>query len=523
MHTYTAKLSKLSALLLLTPYFCTAAHAADADSMKKHSKKHTAVKHEQAQKVEDLKCEVPVVAEAPKPKDKKFHLLGLTLTPGGYFAGEGVYRSRAVQSEMSTPYNSVPLGNSAQHYLHETRITGRQSRFSLLVEGEVNPCTLLSGYVEVDFRGNGSANSNESNSFDLRQRNVYVTLDRKDTGSHFLAGQSWSLATTNFKGITPRNEFSPATIDAQPPVGFVWKRQGQFRFTQEFGKSFWGAISLENPQTTFGGSISSGSSITFTPAGGHATTAVYSANGSSDLPSASAFSFNKVPDVIGKVAYETKFNDKDVIHLEAFGLYRQFYDRVQFAGNVGNTDKTNSGGGLGFGAVARVFNGMLDLQGNILKGRGIGSYGSGQLPDVTIGSDGSLVGIHETAFMVGATLHATECTDLYLFAGKEQEDRKYFATTGGNFAGFGVPNADNTGCSNEGSSTCQGNTKYLKEITVGVWNKFYKGAYGDLRGGLEYTYVKKEIFSGHDGNATYTGYHTNDNVALVSLRYYPFT
>src|SRR5262249_13936725 len=116
--------------------------------------------------------------------------------------------------------------------------------------GIVTPDILLSAYGEFDFLGAAqTANSNESNSYNLRIRNVYTTVNFKNEGFSVLAGQNWSLATLNDKGITPRNEVIPPTIDTQYNVGFVWERQPQLRVTENFGNGLWLAVSAELPQT----------------------------------------------------------------------------------------------------------------------------------------------------------------------------------------------------------------------------------------------------------------------------------
>jgi len=455
----------------------------------------------------------------PVLQDKKAHMLGITLTPGGFLAGEGVWRSRNEQTDISSTFSGIPLGNNPQAHMREFRLSARQSRVSLLAEGAINTRTLLSGYYEADFLGNGTANSNESNSYDLRMRNVYLTLDKTDWGFHLLAGQNWSLTTTSLAGIAPRQEVIPTTIDGQYAVGFVWKRQPQFRVTGNFGADFWAAVSVENPQTTFGGTAC-GVALP-----GGIIGQVCSAAGTQTLPSTNIFSLNHIPDVVAKLAYETKIS-KHKVHAEVFGLYRSLYDRVQTTNNLHNTNHDTTAGGVGAGLFVEVLPSLLDMQANFLSGHGIGSYASGSLPDATIGLNGRLVAIPETIYMMGATLHATPCLDLYVYGGQERQSRKYFQV-GNSFFGYGVPNANNVGCSVE-NGTCAGNTNNLWQVTAGLWNKFYKGSYGDLRGGLQYSYTHRKLFSGTGGQTGVSvpkavGYNTNDNMVFFSMRYYPFT
>ena len=471
-----------------------------------------------AQKPEVPTVSTPPVAEQNFATDKKFHLKGITITPGGFFAGEGFSRSRYQQSDVGSFFSGIPLGNNPLHYMRETRLSARQSRFSGLFEGTINPKTLVTGFVEVDFLGNGSANSTESNSFDLRLRHAYFNTDWNNWGTHLLAGQTWSLVTSNLKGITTRNELPPLTIDAQYVVGFVWKRQPQLRLVQNLGKLFTAAVSIENAQTTFGGTpcgtnLGNGviNQICFTP-------------GIQTLPNITNFSLNNIPDVIGKLAFEDVFNNHR-IHVEGFGLHRNFYNRVRTTPNF-NENHNTSAYGIGGGGYIEVIPKTLDLQGNFLTGRGIGSYASGFLPDATLSSNGALTAIPEVIFMTGAILHANSKLDIYVYGGKQQQQRKYFKVDQ-NYFGYGVPNANNTGCTIE-YGICDGNNQALWQVTTGLWNKFYQGDYGDLRAGLQYSYTVRKIFSGNGGQTNviipkYIGYQTYDQMVFASLRYYPFS
>ena len=66
----------------------------------------------------------------------------------------------------------------------------------MLAQGDVNSDTHLTFWNEMDFLGDAqTANSNESNSYNLRIRNMYTTIDWDSLGLEVLAGQNWSLAT----------------------------------------------------------------------------------------------------------------------------------------------------------------------------------------------------------------------------------------------------------------------------------------------------------------------------------------
>ena len=54
------------------------------------------------------------------------------------------------------------------------------------------------------------------------------------------------------------------------------------------------------------------------------------------------------------------------------------------------SEKTNFGAGIGGSVLVPIIPKFLEFTGNVMYGKGVGRYGAGQLPDVTIGSDGSL-------------------------------------------------------------------------------------------------------------------------------------
>jgi len=441
-----------------------------------------------------------------------------TVTLGGFLAMETLYRSRDEGADIGSTFSGIPFPSTSTAHTSELRFSARQSRLSILAQGNADSDTHLAFYGEFDFMaGPGSANSNESNSYSPRIRNVYGTVDWDAEGVELLAGQNWSLLTLNSHGITPRNEVPPTTIDAQYSVGFNWARQPQIRIVKNWDHQVWVAVSVENPQTTFAGGPGA------TAATG--VTVVDSIAGSSEFDkTVNVLSLNHVPDVIGKVAWEPRFGDSQPLHIEAFGIYRSFYDRVQIGATntqglpVGNTNFNESGGGVGGSIAYSVIPKTLDLQITAMTGSGIGRYGSGQLPDVTIRPNGTLAPIQETTALFGATWHVTPMLDLYTYAGQEAELPKYFnAGTPAVHLGVGNPAVVNTGCATE-NGTCSVNIQAENQINGGFWWRIYQGKFGSFRFGGQYSYTKLISFAGS------TGAHapTDDSMFFTSIRYYPF-
>lgn len=462
----------------------------------------------------------------------KFCYKGLTITPGGFFALEGLFRNHNLESDIGTPWASIPFGNNKVGHTSESRLSERQSRLSLLVEGHVDPVTSLSGYAEFDFLGAAqTANSNESNSFNPRVRHLYATIDRSDWGVHVLAGQTWSLATLSSEGMVPRKEQIPLTIDAQYVPGFTWTRTPELRIVKDIGPNFAVGVSAENSATTFSGTNPSAGTVISTSLNGCGGSAAVNGSGDQLLNACNTTSTNQMPDFIGKATFDSTIADRKV-HLEAYGLLRDFYDRTDPTPGAATTILSAGnhdvyGGGFGGGVVAELWPKVVDVQFSALTGTGIGRYGTSGLPDVTYNSvTGALQPVPETALLAGLIVHPTSWLDIYGYAGEEFQGAKY---TPGSASGFGVGNPSTiaAGCLNEFSTAaCSTQTKSVAQVTVGFWDTIYKGSFGMLRAGFQYSDTERTGFAGAAttspstwGTITPKG---NEQIFMTSLRYYPF-
>jgi hypothetical protein len=198
------------------------------------------------------------------------------------------------------------------------------------------------------------------------------------------------------------------------------------------------------------------------------------------------------------------------IHLEAFGLGRAFTDQI------GTAENTVYGGGVGAGIIVPILPDLLDLQASGLTGKGIGRYGTSQLPDVTFNNAGRIEPVVETEFLVGGILHPTKMLDIYSYAGEEHEGRTAYMSG----YGYGAPTINVAGCFTEGGS-CSANTKLVEQVTAGFWQKVYQGPFGRAQFGVQYSYTERHAFSGLDGAGTAAPI-ANESMLFTSFRYYPF-
>ncbi len=186
------------------------------------------------------------------PGPDHFYFKGLEITPGGFFAAESVYRSHWMGADNNTPFQNIPFDFLPAAHQTEWRATARPSRPNLMIRADIDKQTHVMAFGEVDFLGAAqTANSNQSNSYNLRLRQAYGNVDFDEYGLHVAAGQMWSLVTMNSVGIKPDTSLQPLTIDHQYMPGYVWARTPGFRITKDFYKQFWAALSLESTSATF--------------------------------------------------------------------------------------------------------------------------------------------------------------------------------------------------------------------------------------------------------------------------------
>lgn len=227
--------------------FSAAAATAQADTLSELKAQIDALQ----KKVEDLEKKQAPSAPAPEPAPAQAVTAGATkgsfklpgsdtsITIGGYLKGDLIYSDKsagvASQGNQFLFPSLIPVGPTAgangkgqlTAHARQSRLTIRSSTPSSF--GDIT--TLL----EDDFFG-ADGNETASNSHNFRLRHAFGSI------GNFSAGQYWS----NFI-----NEAAfPETVDFGGPVGEIFVRQAQARWTQPFGSGDW-SVSAENPESLF--------------------------------------------------------------------------------------------------------------------------------------------------------------------------------------------------------------------------------------------------------------------------------
>jgi len=443
------------------------------------------------------------------------HYKGISITPGGFFAAETVFRQRAASADDNTPFTGIPFPGNSLSKVTENNFSGRQTRMTLLAEGKLGAAK-IGGYFEADFLGAGTTSNNrQSNSYVFRQRQMFAQV-AFDNGWSFTGGHMWSLATETKKGILNRQENTPMVVDHQYSVGFTWARQYGFRVVKSFNDKWALGFSIEGPQTTIGGRGFS----TFTAASGTVSqnfwlNAPGASGGLFNAFDPTGYTTNKAPDFIAKAAFDPGWG-----HYEVFGIVSEFRNRIYpcavvtptastgtpgAAGSVtlvgpvlsctqaptavaptaaGAFNDSRTGGGGGASAKVPLFAKKLEVSLKAVGGSGIGRYGSAQLPDATARPDGTLALLKSGTWLSGVEFHPHAKLDLYAYFGQEYAGRAAYTgyqnvrfvttsvtganpgdpvgtavvilSTNGGIGGYGSPSAVNSGCSTETPPTGTG-------------------------------------------------------------------
>ena len=439
---------------------------------------------------------------------------GISITPGGFLAAETVYRSHGYLGDVNTGMNSIPFNGAGQSHLSDFFGSGRATRVTLLLEGKIKSAK-LTGYFETDWLGAGTtSNNNQTNSYVNRQRQIWGQV-ALDNGITVTGGQMFTLLTETKKGTDNRTEGLPMTIDPAYSAGFTFARQFGLRVQKNFHNKIWLAFAMENPQTLV---TASGNASNFVVGGPGNAAGVYN--------STANYSFNYTPDFIAKAVFEPGFG-----HYEVFGIVRNFRDRIYpnaaatTPSAAGAVNSKVTGGGIGANARVTVAK-KVDLGLHVFGGNGVGRYGTGGLPDVTVRPDGRLVLLQSFQSIATLEVHAKHW-DWYFNGGGEFVGKSWNLNDAGRPVGYGSPLFNNTGCNAETlpaaasgyapgtPASCVGHTRNLLEFTGGFWFKPYNGPKGRIQFGPQYSYLVRNTWSGMGAQPS-----AIENMVFTSFRYY---
>ena len=254
---------------------------------------------------------------------------------GGYVKADAIFSNRSAggQDDQAFGAGSIVLGSAAAGTKDQLTLHARQTRFNMTTS---TPSALgnVTTFFEGDFFG-GDGNERLSNSNNLRMRHAWGSI------GGLLIGQSWS----NFMDVGAASE----VLDFGGPVGAIFVRQTQVRYTQKFAGGQWSA-SLENPETALAGAASN-----------------------------ALQNDDRLPDVTARVDFNTSKG-----RLTFTSMARQ----IRFD-NGGGVSDNKWGGAVGFsGVIPTVGKDTFNFATNY--GNTLGRYVVGVFPDGAIKANGNL-------------------------------------------------------------------------------------------------------------------------------------
>ena len=397
-----------------------------------------------------------------------------TFTPFGFVDAILYGRSSNPGTGLGTGFAGIPYNNAITNHISEQNISIQNSRLGFRVDSSYKGAKVL-GYLEMDFIGNQSASVFQtSNSNTFRMRNAFVDIQKGKF--EFLAGQDWSMFTSNRKGISPipSDVFFSQAVDTNYQAGLVWTRQAQFRFVYHPSESVAMGLSFENPQQYIGGAfvtLPAAFTTTTSAANGQLTNQLN--NGASNFTVPNVF-----PDILVKVAADSK-----VFHIEAGGMVRQF----KIDTGLGTPVLYTTHSATGYAGTVNLnvnLNNRFRLLANTYFGDGGGRYIGGTAPDLIVRANGSLAPVHSYSTTDGFEINPTKNSLFYGYYSGVLVGRDTTLDTNGKLIGYGFV----------GSSLADNKT--IQEATFGYSPTFWKSPqYGSFSMNFQYSYLLRDPWS----------------------------
>jgi hypothetical protein len=424
----------------------------------------------------------------------QFKLGDAYFTPVGFMDMTSVTRSTNTGSGIGTNFGSIPYGNTQTGSIGESRLSIQNSRIGMRVDTGVNDYKVM-GYWESDFLGQLGNPPNggiavTSNSYVFRMRLYWVDVQKN--GWEFLAGQSWSLATPNRRGVSPLpgDVFFSQDMDVNYQLGLTWSRVPGFRGAYHFGDKAVFALALENSEPYVGGG--NGGSAIVGPAAFASILGTQVNNGSSVI-SASALH----PDIIAKLALDPS----PKAHFEFVGLETTSRIASPFSATAPVQTFTKAGIGGEFNFNFELFKGFRLIDNNYWSD-GAGRYIFGQAPDFIIQANGNLSLVHSASTVAGFEATAGK-TMFYGYYGGVYIRKDTAIDTNGKLIGYGPLSND-------------GQNRSIQEITFGTNTTLAKNPrWGALNLILQYSYLQRNPWLVTGTSPT----NANLSMGFIDLRY----
>jgi hypothetical protein len=272
------------------------------------------------------------------------------------------------------------------------------------------------------------------------------------------------MLTPSRKGLSPlpSDIFFIQNMDTNYQVGLVWSRQAQVRAIYHVSPELAFGVSFENPDQYVG------SAVTLPTTNFNANQVDISAG----TNSSGTTNANTMPDIIGKVAFDTKFGDMG-FHADAAGLLSQF--KINTYGGNGAINEDDSKMGYG-GSFNMIFSPTknLNLIENAFVSDGGGRYiSTGLGPDFVVsplmGGEYHIKLEYASSAMLGFEYMPVAQDTFFGYWGVANYGRAEWQTGATSYLGYGYLTGSNS------------QNKTIDEWTLGNTYTFWKNpSYGSL-------------------------------------------
>jgi|HubBroStandDraft_4_1064222.scaffolds.fasta_scaffold61230_2 hypothetical protein len=411
----------------------------------------------------------PQPASSDSSSPLQFKLGDAYFTPVGFLDMTSVTRSTNPGTGIGTNFGSIPYSGTQTGSLTETRFSPQNSRIGMRVDTSFKDYN-VTGYWESDFLGQLGNPPNgglavSSNPYVFRLRLYWVDVQKN--GWEFLAGQSWSLATPNRRGVSPLpgDIFYTQDMDVNYQLGLTWERVPGFRGAYHWGNKAAFALALENSEPYVGGA--NGGSAIIAPAA-YASLLGTQVNNGASVISASALH----PDIIAKLA----FDPSEKAHFEFVGI--ESTNRISSpVSTPAYQTFTKAGGGGEFNFNFQLFKNFRLIDNNFWSA-GAGRYIFGQAPDFVIRPDGNLSLVHSASTVAGFEANVGNTLVFGYYGGVYIAKNLAYDTTG-KLIGYGPISGD-------------GQNRAIQEITFGTNSTLAKSPkWGALNLIFQYSYLQR--------------------------------
>ncbi len=259
-------------------------------------------------------------------------------------------------------------------------------------------------------------------------------------------------------------------VDTGYLVGLIWTRSPQVRFTWRPSTRFNWAVSAENPEQQVGKE-----QVSFPVCCAEDLGAQYN-TGTNGL---------EVPNLMPDLATRVAFNPTETVHMDVGGVFRSFRHTLQ----AYRRDFSQAGGGVSANLGLKPSpTARLILQ--AAYGAGLGRYVGGLVPDLIVGSDGSIKPVTTFSWVGGLELASSTSTSLAGYYSGVRAGDEVAVDADGTLIGYGYDGSPDS------------HNRLIQEATGVLTHRLVTSDRGSVQWALQVSWLQRAPWSARPGLAS---------------------